>query len=197
MRKFTSSKSVVIQKPINRIKKKVRKTKKDNKKIARTRRQRGYHWEDTIVKRFNALKDWKAFRLGSPSVALPDVLVVSTKNNTIFTIEAKSGTGTTLQVPFDQIIRCLKWTDTFELYRKRKVILAFKFLSKKRIDIGKYESRELREFFKVWDESLKITDCVCTYEGDTFSLENRKRSKISLEDYPMPFNSRYQIFSKS
>ena len=197
MRKFTSSKSIVIQKPINRNKKKVRKTKKDNKKIARTRRQRGYHWEDTIVKRFNALKDWKAFRLGSPSVALPDVLVVSTKNNTIFTIEAKSGTGTTLQVPFDQIIRCLKWTDTFELYRKRKVILAFKFLSKKRIDIGKYESRELREFFKVWDESLKITDCVCTYEGDTFSLENRKRSKISLEDYPMPFNSRYQIFSKS
>ncbi len=197
MRKFTSSKSIVIQKPINRNKKKERKTKKDNKKIARTRRQRGYHWEDTIVKRFNGLKNWKAFRLGSPSVALPDVLVVSTKNNTIFTIEAKSGTGTTLQVPFDQIIRCLKWTDTFELYRKRKVILAFKFLSKKRIDIGKYESRELREFFKVWDESLKITDCVCTYEGDTFSLENRKRSKISLEDYPMPFNSRYQIFSKS
>ncbi len=197
MRKFTSSKSIVIQKPINRNKKKVRKTKKDNKKIARTRRQRGYHWEDTIVKRFNGLKNWKAFRLGSPSVALPDVLAISTKNNTIFTIEAKSGTGTTLQVPFDQIIRCLKWTDTFELYKKRKVILAFKFLSKKRIDIGKYESRELREFFKVWDESLKITDCVCTYEGDTFSLENRKRSKISLEDYPMPFNSRYQIFSKS
>ncbi len=197
MRKLTSSKSIVIQKPINRNKKKERKTKKDNKKIARTRRQRGYHWEDTIVKRFNGLKNWKAFRLGSPSVALPDVLVISTKNNTIFTIEAKSGTGTTLQVPFDQIIRCLKWTDTFELYRKRKVILAFKFLSKKRIDIGKYESRELREFFKVWDESLKITDCVCTYEGDTFALENRKRSKISLEDYPMPFNSRYQIFSKS
>ena len=197
MRKYTGSESIVIQKPINRDKKKVRKTKKDNKKIARTRRQRGYHWEDTIVKRFNALKDWKAFRLGSPSVALPDVLVVSTKNNTIFTIEAKSGTGTTLQVPFDQIIRCLKWTDTFELYKKRKVILAFKFLSKKRIDIGKYESRELREFFKVWDESLKITDCVCTYEGDIFSLENRKRSKISLEDYPMPFNSRYQIFTKS
>jgi len=142
MRKFARSKSIVIQKPLNSPKKKVRKVKKDNKKIARTRRQRGYHWEDTIVKRFNGLKDWKAFRLGSPSVALPDVLVVSTKNNTIFTIEAKSGTGTTLQVPFDQIIRCLKWTDTFELYRKRKVILAFKFLSKKRIDIGKYESRE-------------------------------------------------------
>jgi len=81
--------------------------------------------------------------------------------------------------------------------KKEKSFSHSNFYQKKRIDIGKYESRELREFFKVWDESLKITDCVCTYEGDIFSLENRKRSKISLEDYPMPFNSRYQIFTKS
>ena len=27
-----------------------------NKKIARTRRQRGYNWEDTLVKRFNATR---------------------------------------------------------------------------------------------------------------------------------------------
>jgi len=195
MEKTTKLHSIIIQKPI-KLKKTARKIKKNNKKIARTRRQRGYHWEDTLVKRFNGLDDWKAFRLGSPSVGLPDVLAVSTKHNTIFTIEAKSGTGTTLQVPFDQIIRCLKWTDTFELYKKRKVILAFKFLSKKRIDIGKYESRELREFFKIWDESLKITDCVCTYEGNMFSLENGNRTKIDLEDFPMPFNSKHQIFSK-
>ncbi|MEM4253171.1 MAG: resolvase, partial [Candidatus Nitrosotenuis sp.] len=58
------------------------KPSKDNKKIARTRRQRGYHWEDTLVKRFNGLEDWKAFRLGSPSVALPDILAVSTSNST-------------------------------------------------------------------------------------------------------------------
>jgi len=36
--------------------------------------------------------------------------------------------------------------DTFDIYKKRKVILAFKFLSKKRIGLGTYESRELREF---------------------------------------------------
>ncbi|MGI0041005.1 MAG: resolvase, partial [Nitrosopumilaceae archaeon] len=60
-----------------------------NKKVARTRRQRGYNWEDTLVKRFNALDSWKAFRLGSPSVALPDILAVSNMANTIFTIEAK------------------------------------------------------------------------------------------------------------
>ena len=53
------------------------KIKKINKKTAQIRRQRGYNWEDTLVKRFNSLESWKAFRLGSPSVALPDVLCVT------------------------------------------------------------------------------------------------------------------------
>ena len=164
-----------------------------NKKIARTRRQRGYNWEDTLVKRFNATSGWKAFRLGSPSVALPDILAVSTGANTIFTIEAKSGTGTTLPVPYDQITRCLKWINTFELYQTRKMILAFKFLSKKRIGTGKYERRQLREFYKVWDESNPITDCVCTYEGKTYALINGKRNTLELENYQMPFKSKHLI----
>ena len=46
----------------------LKKLKKNNKKIAKTRRQRGYQWEDTLVKRFNSVENWKAFRLGSPSV---------------------------------------------------------------------------------------------------------------------------------
>ena len=162
-------------------------TAEHNKKIARTRRQRGYAWEDTLVKRFNALDSWKAFRLGSPSVALPDILAVSSMKNTIFTIEAKSGTGTTLHVPYDQIIRCLKWIHTFELYETRKTIIAFKFLSKKRIDTGKYEHRQLREFYKTWDESNKITDFVCTYDGETYALVDGKRRTLELEDYQMPF----------
>jgi len=176
----------VLNKPTTVLHKKYTEKSK-NKRIAKIRRQRGYHWEDTIVKRFNALDDWKAFRLGSPSVALPDVLIVSSKNNTIFTIEAKSGTGNTLQVPFDQIIRCLNWTNTFRLYKTRKVILAFKFLSKKRVGVGKYESRELREFFKVWDETKNAIDCVCTYEGKTYAIQNRKRVKLNLKNYKMPF----------
>ena len=104
----------------------------NNQKAARTRRQRGYQWEDTIVKRFKNSQDWKAFRLGSPSIALPDVLAVNTKNSTIFTIEAKSGTSTSLPVPADQIERCLDWIKTFDIYKKRQVLLAFKFLSKKK-----------------------------------------------------------------
>lgn len=162
-----------------------------NKKIARTRRQRGYNWEDTLVKRFNALNGWKAFRLGSPSVALPDILAVSTDENTIFTIEAKSGTGTTLYVPYDQIMRCLKWIHTFELYKTRKMIIAFKFLSKKRIGTGKYEHRQLREFYKTWDELNPITDFVCTYEGATYALVNGKRQKLVLDSCKMPFKLRH------
>ena len=79
-------------------------------------------------------------------------LTVNNVKSTIFTIEAKSGTGTTLHVPFDQIERCLSWIDNFQVYQKREVILAFKFLSKKRIGTAKYEKRELHEFYKVWDK---------------------------------------------
>ncbi len=168
----------------------------NNQKAARTRRQRGYQWEDTIVKRFNSTDNWKAFRLGSPSIALPDVLAVSTDNNTIFTIEAKSGTSTSLPVPADQIERCLSWIKTFDIYKKRNVLLAFKFLSKKRIDIGKYESRELREYFKIWDESLDITDCVCTYEGKFYAKIDGSRKELFLKECKMPFKTKQRTSAK-
>ena len=162
------------------------------KKIAKTRRQRGYQWEDTLVKRFNRMPDWKAFRLGSPSVALPDILSVNNKDSMLYTLEAKSGTGTTLTVPFDQIIRCLNWTNNFEVYKIRHVILAFKFLSKKRIGLGEYEKRELREFYKVWNPKKTPIDIVCRYDGNTYALKEGKKKKLSLKDYEMPFVSRHQ-----
>ncbi len=95
-----------------------KKSKKNHRNAVRMRRQRGYHWEETIVKRFNSAEKWKAFRLGSPSIALPDVLAVNTEENTIYTIEAKSGTSTSLPVPADQIERCLEWIKTFDIYKK-------------------------------------------------------------------------------
>ena len=162
----------------------------NHQRAARIRRQRGYQWEDTLVKRFNSTEKWKAFRLGSPSIALPDVLAVNTVENTIYTIEAKSGTGTSLPVPADQIERCLEWIKTFDIYKKRNVLLAFKFLSKKRIGLAKYESRELREFYKIWDESLEITDCVCTYEGKFFAKIDGKRKELFLEECLMPFKTK-------
>lgn len=166
---------------------KTKAAKKENQRVARTRRQRGYHWEDTIVKRFNSRDNWNAFRLGSPSVGLPDILAISNKDSTLFTIEAKSGTTNSLQVPFDQIERCLRWANTFELYQTRKLILAFKFSSKKRIGKSLYENRELKEYFKEWNNKNKVTDCVCNYNGDVYALENGQRYKLRLNDYPMPF----------
>ncbi len=191
----TISKNIYSTRSINLKKQYQRNTSqnKKNKKIARTRRQRGYSWENTLVKRFNSLSEWKAFRLGSPSIALPDVLAVSNKNSTLFTIEAKLGSGTTLRVPFDQIIRCVNWTNHFELYKTRKVILAFKFLSKKRVGVGKYENRQLREFYKVWDKSKKIVDCVCTYDGKTYASIDGRQKKLFLKDYEMPFKSKHRI----
>ncbi|MBS3922191.1 MAG: resolvase [Nitrosarchaeum sp.] len=169
------------------------KSVKDNKKIARTRRQRGYNWEDTLVKRFNSVDNWKAFRLGSPSIALPDVLAVNTQSSMIFSIEAKSGTSTSLPVPADQIERCQKWITTFDIYKERKVILAFKFLSKKRIGQGLYENRELREFYKIWDETKKITDCVCTYDGEIFAKIDGKRLNLNLKEQKMPFKNKHRL----
>ena len=162
----------------------------NNQKAAKTRRQRGYQWEGTIVKRFNSADNWKAFRLGSPSIALPDVLAVNTGNSTIFTIEAKSGTSTSLPVPADQIQRCLEWVKTFDIYKKRNVLLAFKFSSKKRLGVGKYQSRELREYFKIWDNTLEITDCVCTYEGKFYAKIDGTRKEIFLKECKMPFKTK-------
>ena len=159
-------------------------------KISRIRRQRGYHWEDTLVKRFNKLDNWKAFRLGSPSVALPDILSLNNDDSIIFTIEAKSGTSTSLTVPFDQIVRCMNWTENFKVYQTREVILAFKFLSKKRIGNSLYEKRELREFFKVWNTKRTPIDIVCKYDGTTYGLNKGKRKSIKLKDYRMPFKEK-------
>ena len=159
-------------------------------KISRIRRQRGYQWEDTLVKRFNKLDNWKAFRLGSPSVALPDILSLNNEDSIIFTIEAKSGTSTSLTVPYDQIVRCMNWTENFKVYQTRQVILAFKFLSKKRIGNSLYEKRELREFFKVWNTKRVPIDIVCKYDGTTYGLIKGKRKSIKLKDYRMPFKEK-------
>ena len=194
IRKYLTPKffsSTVMVRPVSK------KVRVQNQRSARLRRQRGYNWEDTIVKRFNDQDNWKAFRLGSASNALPDILAVSTRAKTIYTIEAKSGTGTSLFVPADQIERCMHWIKTFDIYKKRHVILAFKFLSKKRIDIDVYKSRELREFFKIWDDSVDITDCVCSYDGKVSVKADGGAGKIelALKDAKMPFQVRGQKVS--
>ena len=163
---------------------------KDAKKSSKTRRQRGYQWEDAIVKRFNSAAGWSAFRLGSPSTGLPDVLAVSTQQRSLCAVEAKSGTVSFLPVPADQIRRCLNWAAAFDLYENRSVVLAFKFLAKRWIGAGQYENRELREFFKKWDLSRPAADCYCTYEGRVFTRVGGKKRELHLAEHSMPFATR-------
>jgi hypothetical protein len=76
------------------------------------------------------------------------------------------------------------------------MIIAFKFSSKKRIGTGKYEHRELREYFKIWNEKYPVTDFICTYEGDTYAMSEGKRSQLELDEAVMPFRTK-QVFSSN
>lgn len=146
-------------------------------KSARTRRQRGYAWEDTLVKRLRR-NGWMAFRLGSPSIGLPDI--VATRKDVMIAIEAKSGTTNTLRVEQDQILRCINWLDAFGAYTNRYAILAFKFSIKRWKSINNYKIREKREYIKLWDNRLEISDIICRYDG---SIMNSKKESITMLDY--------------
>ena len=158
-----------------------------NAQSAKISRGRGYRWEDALVQRFKQLADWRAFRLGSPSIGLPDVLAIDTRAHTVFVIEAKSGSRTTLTVPADQIQRCLYWCDTLKLYPTRKAILAFKFLSKKRLSTGVYITRSVREYYKVWDPTINPVRCICTYDGNIYTIKDGVRQPLELDECTMPF----------
>ena len=157
---------------------------------SRTRRRRGYAWEDSLAKRLSAAPGWTAFRLGSPSIGLPDVLAVRSRGRSLMVIEAKSGTGSSLSVPAEQVARCVKWTRIFDAYHDRRAVLAFKFLSKRRVGTGSYEGRKLREFYKVWDAKRRPAECVCTYDGGTYLRgAGGRRRAVDLGDCPMPFRT--------
>ena len=152
---------------------------------SQTRRQRGYAWEKTIVKRFQDADDWEAVRLGSPSVSLPDVMAINSFHSIVYAIEAKSGAGNTLYVPRDQILRCLDWAAMFERYFCREFILAFKFMGKRRLRDSSYTSRPIKEYF--WggdpDWSLQFRSSVldsiaCTYEGRTYGIIQGERADV-------------------
>ncbi len=163
--------------------------KSRTQKSARTRRQRGYRWEDVLVKRLNSCDGWKAFRLGSPSIGLPDVIAANTHYDMILAIEAKSGTTDTIPVPKDQIERCLRWVDAFGRYSNRHAVMAFKFMSKKWKNVGIYEKRERREYFKLWNPGKIPCDFVCKYDGGMYALANGKRRKLELTNFVMPFQN--------
>ena len=82
----------------------------------------------------------------------------------------------------------------FSIYPERHIILAFKFMSKKRFrrkNKTVYESRKLIEYYKVADvvDTMSILPIIkCTYEGKTSAIfGNGKTMSMDLPNYSMPF----------
>jgi Holliday junction resolvase len=160
--------------------------------LGNIRRNRGYSYEHTLVQRLNN-GSWVARRLGGSSTGLPDIVAVNNKEATLLSIEAKSGTGDVLYVHPDQLHRCLAIRDMFGYYRTKHVILAFKFMRKKRFTRKKhvvYEKRKLIEYYKIADKlnRFEIIPVVkCTYSGKTYVINNGIFTRKSLPNYIMPF----------
>ena len=161
-------------------------------RLNRIRRNRGYSFEHVLVQKLNG-NVWNARRLGGSSANLPDIIAVNNKESIFLSIEAKSGTSDNLYVPSDQIQRCFQIIDMFQVYKTAHVILAFKFMQKKRVrEEGRtvYTRRKLLEYYKIADRYSKIKDLPiikCTYDGSTYEIRNDQTKKIYLKDYVMPF----------
>jgi Holliday junction resolvase len=138
---------------------------------------------------------WRARRLGGSSTGLPDIVAVNNDAGILLTIEAKSGTSDILYVPQDQIARCLDVRNMFDIYPQRHIILAFKFMNKKRFrrkNETVYESRRLLEYYKVADivAGMEVLPTIikCTYDGKTYAILRNKRIRLDMPDYFMPFH---------
>lgn len=161
-------------------------------KLNRIRRNRGYSFEHVLVQKLNT-NAWNARRLGGSSANLPDIIAVNNKESIFLSIEAKSGTADSLYVPSDQIQRCFQIRDMFQVYKTAHVILAFKFMQKRRIrEEGKtlYIHRKLQEYYKIADKYSRMNPAPiikCTYDGRTYELRNFQTKRCNLKDYIMPF----------
>ncbi len=170
--------------------------------LGNIRRSRGYNFEHTLVQRLNT-KGWQSRRLGGSSTGLPDIVAVNNDAGILLTIEAKSGTGDILYVPEDQVARCKIVRNMFSIYPERHIVLAFKFMSKKRFrrkNKTVYESRRLVEYYKVADvvETMKTLPIIkCTYGGATSAIIEGKSIPLDLPDYSMPFRPIPKIVSSS
>ena len=161
-------------------------------KLNRIRRNRGYSFEHVLVQKLNT-NAWNARRLGGSSANLPDIIAVNNKDSIFLSIEAKSGTADSLYVQSDQIQRCFQIRDMFQVYKTAHVILAFKFMQKRRIrEEGKtiYIHRKLLEYYKIADKysRMKALPIIkCTYDGRTYEIRNSQTIRCNLKDYIMPF----------
>jgi len=154
--------------------------------ISRIRKSRGQGFERDLVKRYRDA-GWWSYRTGGNSAYLPDVMATNDETGELDVVEAKAGAKDHLYVDWDQIRRDIFLINGFKRYPQRRLILAFKFLSKKRSGGGgEYERRELREYYKLVPEERWAS-----MEGQTVCCHYSKGNP-DLPDYLPPFESRHR-----
>jgi len=156
----------------------------DRVRVSRLRKSRGQGFERELVKRYREA-GWWAYRTGGSSAYLPDLIATNDATGELDVVEAKAGAKDHLYIQWDQIARDIVLINGFKRYPIRRIILAFKFLSKKsKGRPGNYERRELREYFKLVPEE---------YWGkiDGFKIScHYERGCPDLPDYTPPFKTK-------
>jgi Holliday junction resolvase len=147
--------------------------------ISRIRKSRGQGFERDLVKRYRDA-GWWSYRTGGNSAYLPDVMATNDETGELDVVEGKAGAKDHLYVDWDQIRRDIFLINGFKRYPNRRIVLAFKFLSKKRKGEG-YEKRKLREYYKLVPEEMwkKL-------EGQTISCHYERGCPV-LPEYRPPF----------
>ena len=75
----------------------------------------------------------KLRRLGGSFSGLPDVGIVNNSESLLYAVEAKSTVYNDCIIPIKQIKRCMEFLKLFDIYKKKNVIFAFRFATKKAI----------------------------------------------------------------
>jgi Holliday junction resolvase len=148
--------------------------------VSRIRKSRGQGFERDLVKRYRDA-GWWSYRTGGSSAYLPDVMATNDEKGELDVVEAKAGAKDHLYIDWDQIARDIFLLQGFKRYPNRRIVLAFKFLSKKRKGSGVFERRDLREYYKLIPET-KWKE----FEGQTLSC-HYERGCPGLPDYIPPF----------
>ena len=140
------------------------------------RRDRGYLWENSLCKTLNGINGWRAVRLGGTTITMPDILATH-ESGIVCGIECKSTGGNLTYVPGDQLIRCAKICEMFELYESYS-ILAFKYM--------KNNEHKLQKLFFIVNYDVHVGDTVKCRWNTTPEYRRHKHgawNKLSAQQY--------------
>jgi len=121
------------------------------------KRSRGYNFESFIVDVFEHV-GWYAKRLGGTSIEMPDI--IATNNDEILFIECKATSSSFTYIPHDEIKRCHDMIAMFSIYRKKNIVVAFKFRAIKGERKLKYYMFEI-----TFADINNVKSVTCNYDG--------------------------------